>query len=137
MSRYTGIWIDHKKAVIVFPLDEEPSVVRIKSGVEGHYRLKGGARAKTPYGSQDATSESRREGRYKHHLQEYYRRIIGVIRDSESVLVFGPGEAKQEFVKEFGKEKALAGRIAGVEAADRMTEPQIAARVRKYFEPEE
>jgi hypothetical protein len=133
MSKYVGIWIDHKKAVIVSSIHKEQSIVTVKSDVEGHYRLKGGSRSKTPYGPQDVSSESKREGRYKRHLREYYQRVIGMVRDAESILVFGPGEAKHEFAKELRRAKDLSGKIAGIEAVDKMTEPQIAAKVKQYF----
>jgi hypothetical protein len=47
-------------------------------------------------------------------------------------LIFGPGEAKDE-LKERLQENNLGGRIAGIETVDRMTDRQVAAKVRKYF----
>ena len=47
--------------------------------------------------------------------------------DAESILVFGPGEAKGEFEKRLAH-KGLAGRVVGIETVDKMTEPQIAAK---------
>jgi stalled ribosome rescue protein Dom34 len=138
MSGYAGIWIDHREAVIVLlQADKEKSIVRIRSEAEGHYRLKGGAHSKSKIGSQDSMPENRREGRYKHHLQGYYKQIIDTVRDVESMIIFGPGEAKHELAKEIGREKALSGKIAAVETVDKMTEPQVVARVKKYFKSKE
>ena len=133
MSKYIGIWIDHRKAVIVASDEKKQPIVHVESDVEGHVRLKGGARSKTPYGPQDVSSESKREERYKHHLREYYKRVIELVSDADSILVFGPGEAKLEFVKEMRKSKELAHKIAGVETVDKMTDPQIAQKVKSYF----
>ena len=133
MNKYIGIWIDHRKAVIVTSVDNTQSIVHVESKVEGHFRLKGGSRSKTPYGPQDVTSESKREERYKHHLRDYYKRVIELIRDASRIIVFGPGEAKHEFVKEIKKNKVLGQKIAGVETEDKMTDPQIAAKVRKFY----
>jgi stalled ribosome rescue protein Dom34 len=137
MSRYAGIWIDHRNAVIVILAGEDQSIIKVESDAEGHYRLKGGAHSKSKIGSQDSMPENKREGRYKHHLQEYYKQVMDAVRDANSIILFGPGEAKHEFLKELGKEKALSGKIAAVETVDKMTDPQIAARVREYFAPEE
>ena len=58
--------------------------------------------------------------------------MISHIRDAESILIFGPGEAKGEFAKRLQSED-LGGRIVGVETVDKMTDGQIAARVRQHF----
>ena len=47
-------------------------------------------------------------------------------------FIMGPGEARNEF-KRHVENSPLARRIVGVETADKMTDPQIAARVRKQF----
>ena len=57
------------------------------------------------------------------------------LRDAEFILIFGPGEAKGELRKRLEKSK-LGGRIAGVETVDKMTDRQIAAKIRQYFEEE-
>jgi hypothetical protein len=63
----------------------------------------------------------------------YYQKIIRAIRDARKIMIFGPGEAKLEFEKELRKSKELAAKVVAVEAADKMTERQIAAKVRRYF----
>jgi hypothetical protein len=67
------------------------------------------------------------------HLNIYYDAVIASIRDAESILIFGPGEAKGE-LKERLEKSGLAGIIVGVEAADKMTDHQITARVRQHFQ---
>jgi hypothetical protein len=65
-------------------------------------------------------------------LNTYYDAVIQAVHDVQSILIFGPGEAKGEFKKRLEKNK-FGGRIAAVEPADKMTDPQIAAKVRGYF----
>ena len=50
----------------------------------------------------------------------------------KSILIFGPGEAKGELEERLEKND-LGGRIVGIEAADKMTDRQIAAKVRQRF----
>jgi len=45
----------------------------------------------------------------------------------------GPGEAKLELKKEIEKSKALIPKIVGVQTSDKMTNNQIAAKVKSYF----
>ena len=58
--------------------------------------------------------------------------MIGHIKDAESILIFGPGEAKDELKKRLG-EKKLGARVEKVEPADKMTDKQISAKVREHF----
>jgi hypothetical protein len=66
------------------------------------------------------------------HLNQYYDAVIAGIRGAEAILIFGPGEAKGELKKRLEKDK-LGGKIVGVETADKMTDHQIAAKVREHF----
>jgi hypothetical protein len=139
MKKYIGIWVDHKKAFVASIIKDEEmkkeTIHCIESKVEGRVRLSGGSRYATPYGPQDVTYEKSIEERRKHHLRQYYQKIIRAIQGARKVLIFGPGEAKLELEKEIRKSKELAGKIVGVETADKMTERQIAAKVRRYFFP--
>ena len=96
-------------------------------------RFSKGSRSKTVYGPQDVSSERKREGRYKHQLKKYYQEVIKSIGDVDKIWILGPGEAKRELEKEMKKSKALSAKIVGVEKADKMTERQIAAKVRRFF----
>lgn len=133
MSRKVGLWIDHKKAIVVSIEDGETNIDVIESKVEPRLRLSGGSRSRTPYGPQDVASETKRDRKYKRHLDAYYREVIQAIHDAEAILVFGPGEAKGELERAIRGSKELSRRVVGVETADKMTERQIAAKVRKYF----
>ena len=48
------------------------------------------------------------------------------------ILILGPGEAKGELKKRLAKGQKGA-RLVALETADKMTEPQVVARVRQYF----
>ena len=66
------------------------------------------------------------------HLNTYYDAIVASIGGAESILVFGPGEAKGELKKRLQR-KHLGGRVAVIETVDKMTDRQIAAKVRQHF----
>jgi hypothetical protein len=124
MKKEVGLWIDHREATIVTITDGGEAVRRIDSGMEKHVRFSGGA-------EQD-TTEDMRDRRFTGHLNQFFQEVITCIRDGDSILIFGPGEAKGELAKRLEGEN-LTGRIAGIEAADKMTDRQIAARVRENF----
>lgn len=58
--------------------------------------------------------------------------VCGLTTGKPSSLIFGPGEAKGE-LQERLEECNLGRRIVGVETVDKMTDRQIAAKVRKHF----
>ena len=142
MKKYIGIWVDHKKAVIVtnqqpersYEEDVELAVTQIDSDLERKVRLAGGSRTRnTPWGPQEISVDSKMETRQKQQLKKFYHRIIEGITDADKILIMGPGEAKLELKKEIEKTKALIPKIVGVHISDKMTTNQIAAKVKSYF----
>lgn len=132
MKTKAGLWIDHKKAVIVALTDHGEEIGLILSKVERQLERTGGSPLKGPYDPQQLAAENSRQRAFRAHLNMYYDAVIASLRDAESILIFGPGEAKGELKKRFEKNK-MGARIAGVETADKMTNRQIAAKVRQRF----
>lgn len=132
MKRKVGLWIDHRKAVIVFLVGEEEEMKLVRSNVEKQIRRAAGSRSGGPFESQAVQSDGRQQRAFTGHLNTYYNEVISCIRDAESILILGPGEAKGELKKRLETEK-LSGRIVGVETVDEMTGDQTAAKVRQYF----
>ena len=124
MNRNVGVWIDHRKAVIVSLGEKREEIREIQSDMEKHVRFSGGA--------QVASAEDQRDRRFTGHLHKYYDEVVSCIRDADSILILGPGEAKGELRTRLESE-ALGGRIAGIETVDKMTERQLAAKVRQHF----
>jgi len=132
MGTKVGLWIDHRKALIVAVTDKGEEMRLIISKVEKQPGRSDGLRSTTPYESQLVPADDSRERRSTGLLNIYYHAVIACIRDAESILIFGPGEAKGELKKRLVRNK-LRGRIVGIETIDRMTDRQIAAKVRRYF----
>ena len=124
MKKELGLWIDHREAVIVTVIAQGEEIQRVSSDGEKHGRFSGG--------SPEGSPEDRRDRRFGAHLQQYYAEVIAAIRDADSILILGPGEAKGELEKQLVQEK-LSGRIVGIETEDKLTEPQIVAKVRRHF----
>lgn len=126
MKRQVGLWIDHRETLVVSLRDQGEATTRIESGMEKHVRFSGGNR------SEEGSADDQRDRQFAAHLNRYYDDVISHIRDAESILLFGPGEAKVELEKRLAS-KGLGARIVGVETVDKMTAPQIAAKVRQHF----
>lgn len=124
MKKQMGLWIDHRETVIVTVTNEKEETKRITSNMEKHVRFSGGA--------QLSSSEDIRDNKFSGHLNNYYAEVIACLRDAESILIFGPGEAKGELKNQLESE-GLGSHIVALEAADKMTDRQIAAKVRERF----
>ena len=133
MKKNTGLWIDHKEAILV-SLDGEKNVVqRVESGAERHHKPSGGWKSGGTSVAQSVSNEHVDEERRKHQYHAFYQQVIGLLRDSDTIVVFGPGEAKIELAKEIGKDGEMHTKEVAVEACDRLTENQLIAKVKTFF----
>ena len=135
MSTRVGLWIDHRQAVVVAITEQGEKIEEIVSGVEKQLQRAGDRPLEGDYEVVQVPADDRRQRDFTKHLNVYYAAVIAAIRDAESILLFGPGEAKGE-LKEQLEKNHLGGHIATIETVDKMTNSQIAAKVRAYFAKE-
>lgn len=129
MRTRAGLWVDHRKAVVVTLSDEGVTTRRVDSGVAKHVRYSGGSGTA---GSREGKGEDTRERHHAGELAKYYNDLLACVRDAEEILIFGPGEARTE-LRAHIERAGLGARIVGVEATDKMTDPQVVAKVREHF----
>ena len=120
MNDKVGIWIDHKKAVIVFASADGVTFKLLESEIGSHGRFSGGG-------------EKKYEDRFGEHLDQYYDQVISELGEPEALLIFGPGEAKLQLKERLSRSKPLSESVVGVETSDKLTEPQIVAKVKKHY----
>ena len=132
MKKYAGLWIDHKKAVLVIVADGKEEKKLVLSNTEKNVRFTGGHHSKTPYGAYRGSYESTQDRRFTNNLNRFYDEVIAAIHDAESILIFGPGEAKGEIEKRL-KGKKFPGQIVCIETADKMTDQQVSAKIQEHF----
>lgn len=121
MKKEVGLWIDHRKAVIV-RIENKVEVTReIISHMQKHTRF-----------SSNSSAEDMSDRKFGDQLGRFYERVVSSIRDADSILIFGPGEAKVE-LDNLLKKEGLGGCIVAIETVDKLTNPQIAANVRAHF----
>jgi len=133
MGTKVGLWIDHRKAMIVAVTDKGEEARLIISRAERQLRRSGDSPLKGSYETLQVPADDSRQKTFTGHLNIYYDAVIAALRDAESILIFGPGEAKGELRKRLEKDN-LGGRIVAIETGDKMTDRQIATKVRQYFQ---
>jgi hypothetical protein len=133
MKKEMGLWIDHRRVVIVSNFEQEEHIKRLTSKTGKHIRYSGVSWADGESESHHDTTEDGRDRRFDDQLNRYYDEVITYVGDATSILIMGPGEAKIEF------EKRLAGhepsdRIVAIKTVDKMSDHQIVAEVRQHFD---
>lgn len=65
-------------------------------------------------------------------LNNYYDDVLKALQGANPLLILGPGEAKGEFQKRL-QSKKFPARLVEIETADKMTDRQVAAKVREHY----
>ncbi len=121
MKTTVGIWIDQRKAVIVFVTGRDEEIKLIYSKVEKQDRNSGVSIPPDDIMLSELTG----------HLNNYYDEVISSLWNSGAILIMGPGEAKGELKKRL-EINNLKGRRVDVETVDRMTDRQIVEKAREH-----
>jgi hypothetical protein len=132
MNDKAGIWIDHRKALVVTFPPEGEDISLILSRVEKHPERGGDSPLKGRYEAHSVPADVSRQRALTGELNTYYDSVIATVRGVAHVLLFGPGEAKGELHRRFVMMQ-VGEHITAVEAADKMTDREIIAKVREHF----
>jgi hypothetical protein len=132
MKKEIGLWIDHREAILVILTEGSEEIRHIGSSDEKHVRYSGHSHSRTPEGLKEVTAEDQRDRKFGNQLNKYYDEVIAALRDADTLQIFGPGEAKGELEKRI-EHAGLKANILVIETVDKMTDRQIAAKVREHF----
>lgn len=124
--------MDFRDALITYLDNGTERTVRISSEIDESHPV-GGSGSSTPYGAQDAVSETKHLHRRQQQEKQYYQAIVEKLKARDGVLIMGPSKAKFGLEQEL-KRQAMSGMaILAVESCDRITDNQIRAKVRDFF----
>jgi len=126
MKNKVGLWIDHRKAVIVTLSGAGEETTQIISDTDKHVRYSGGAAA-------GGAGEDVADRHFDNQLAGFYDEVIAYLREAEAILIFGPGEAKGELAARL-EHAGIKDDIVEIDTADKLTDGQVAAKVREHFQ---
>ncbi|MEO8682947.1 MAG: hypothetical protein ABI665_28125 [Vicinamibacterales bacterium] len=132
MKGQFGVWIDHEKALIVAA--GQDTVTVMPSHMRGHPRFSGGGGYPGGDSSQGGGSEKRTEEHHRNELTKYFDEVATVVGGAETVLIFGPGEARHELAHCLEHMTARPRPTIVLEPSDKLTEAQVVAKVTNYFD---
>jgi len=130
----TGIWIDKEKAYIVSIENENETFQTVLSNIE-HYNIHGGSGTRLKGGPQDVVQDRKYLEREKQQLKKYFKAIATHVDDTNALVIFGPADTNEKFSKELHENyKSLSAKIKGIKKADIMSDNQVKALVRDFFD---
>lgn len=117
-----GIWMDHSSAHI---MEYSPDTMETKT-IESKF---------TNQEKQQTLSkgESQMHNKEQQLKNSYYLQVGDIIKNYESVILFGPTDAKTELFNLLRADQQFEGIKIDVQSADKMTENQQHAFVKAYF----
>jgi hypothetical protein len=133
VERYAGVWIDHGEAIVVHVTGSGVALRRIESGIERRIHRWDSEHSAGFHEHRLILSENRRESRYRQQLNRFYERVFRAVGEAEAVLLLGPGTARAELRRWLDADRGDQSPAVFSESADRMTDRQLVARVRGFF----
>jgi hypothetical protein len=133
MIRQTGIWIDKSKAIIISIAGGKSEIKEINSEIETRVRFQGETKQFGRFGNQYLSDQEKKEHRLLEQRKKFLAYVLEQIKISDQVVLFGPAEMKMELKKEMTKNHELSDKLAGVVSTDNMTNNQLVAWVKNYF----
>ena len=131
-----GIWIDKEKAHIVSLENNKENLITLQSEIE-NYRPVGGSGSrgsKNRWGPQDVVQDSKFLEREKHQLKNFFKKIAKTISDADEIAIFGPSDTNLKLEQELTLNyKQIANKIKAVKKADSMTNNQVKALIRNFY----
>lgn len=129
-----GVWIDHRRAVVVQMSTDELRTTLFEAGTDRDARHHGGDAATVARAKHPGVAEDTQQRHFEGELEEFYQRVIVGFGDTPCIWIFGPGEARRELCARLERQ-GHANRVVAVESADKMTDAQVAAKVRAGILP--
>ena len=133
--RKVGVWIDKKKAKVIRLTNGKISRKTINSGADRKPRVKGEKSKKTARTLIGFDFESNQRRKYQEDLKRFFKDVANYVSGDDEIYICGPSDARHLLEKETRNIAGLYSRIKKVETAGYLTDNQIVARVKKFFDP--
>jgi stalled ribosome rescue protein Dom34 len=119
-SKELGIWMDHSNATLMEFTSDPIQIKTIPSVNESKQNSQG-------------SSENVTNNKEQHRQSDFYKQLGETIRNYESIILFGPTNAKVELYNILREDQRFENIKIEVKSSDKMTENQQHAFVKEYF----
>ncbi len=130
MKALIGIWIDKSKAQIITPKKISKTIL---SEFDPKPRIDPQKREFGRFGKQFISTENSDQNRFKQQEVNFLKTIIASSKHFDSLLIFGPAYMKNRLHKLIQKDNLLKNKPIEILTAEKMTDNQLVAFVKKHF----
>jgi hypothetical protein len=135
--KQVGVWIDQSKACLVgYNKGKAELIETIDSPYESIKRVEGEVKDMTrfsPNPEHTSNNEHRKNNITQNELNEYFKLMETKLHPYEDILLFGPGTAKEQLRNRLRENKSFGGKWLSVQPSDKLTENQLLAFVRDFY----
>jgi hypothetical protein len=134
MSKNCGIWIDGKKAVLVNLAEGQVQVSEINSDIEDRVHHVHEGDKGSFMGSRHINNEKKIEERKRHQVRAFLDKVVEHAKYADAIFILGPTGMKTRLRTLISDDRQLLHKLRGVQTAGLLTEPQLKARVKSFFD---
>lgn len=133
MKKQTGIWLDLEKAIVITLNESGYKLKIIESGIETKERFDGEKKKFGRFGNQFLNDETKKKRRIEEQTDRFLKRIFNDIKNVNEIVLFGPASSKRKLAELLNSDKTMAEKLKAVKTADLMTQNQMVAWVKKFY----
>ena len=134
MATKAGVWIDHKQAVVVLMTDEGQEIKKVKSGAQRPAAQPAGStRSKHKYTPNDFVAEDRLERKADSRLKSFYDEVFKCLQGCQGASDPRPRRSQGGVQESRSRPRRVRGLTVEVETNDKLTDRQLAAKVKEHF----
>lgn len=133
MERLAGIWIDQSQAIVIVLEGERAFKIEIPSGLDFKEDVHNGLKTMGPRARQNISIDKKRENRHDELINKFLLQVMSQAKELDAFVIFGHGELKKQFKKMVMEDKNLSSGLLGVKTIGGLTQNQMFAWVKDYF----
>lgn len=119
-KKNAGVWLDSQQATIIATTDQST----------GDYSIQEKIKAKENHGG--GSEHSMNNAKQSDNLK-FFKSISAQLMSYDSLLIFGPGKLQEQFQNYLQQDGQFKNKQVNIDSADKLTDPQIVAKVRDFF----
>lgn len=124
--KVSGVWMDKKHAFIISSSDKSPN---------GDFEILSEIKC-DDHDDDNFKNEKVNQSKETHEQKKYFKEIASFIDDVQSIYIFGPGQAQEQF-KNFLKDyQNFDEKEIKLGASDKISENQMIAKTKAFFNEE-
>lgn len=135
-----GVWIDHSKAHLIgFKQGQAQLLETVDSPYESFKRVGSDDKEMmrfSPDSEHVFNNEQKKHHTTQNEINEYIRLMEQKLLSFDDILLFGPGTMKEKVKNKLKENKSFAGKWFSVASCDKLTDNQLLAFVRNFYNKE-